>query len=71
MACAPSGSTAYVVFCDVLMAALAMVGITGMYLREVTRAGVLGLIGYLLLSTGYLIIMSSSFIAAFILPLDR
>jgi hypothetical protein len=52
----------------VLMAALALVGITGMYLRQVTRAGVLGLIGYLLLSTGYLIIMSSSFVAAFILP---
>ena len=52
----------------VLMAALAVVGITGMYLRQVTRAGVLGLIGYLLLSTGYLIIMSSSFVAAFILP---
>jgi hypothetical protein len=52
----------------VLMAALAVVGITGMYLRQVTRAGVLGLMGYLLLSTGYLIIMSTSFIAAFVLP---
>jgi hypothetical protein len=52
----------------VLMAALALVGITGMYLRQVTRAGVLGLVGYLLLCAGYLIIMSSSFIAMFILP---
>ena len=33
----------------VLMAALALVGITGMYLRQVKQIGVLGLIGYLVL----------------------
>ena len=32
------------------MAVLALVGITGMYLRQVRRIGVLGLVGYLLLS---------------------
>ena len=31
----------------VLMAALALAGITGMYLSQVRRNGVLGLIGYL------------------------
>ena len=33
----------------VAMGALALVGITGMYLRQVRQVGVLGLIGYLLL----------------------
>ena len=32
----------------VLMAALALVGITGMYLRQVRQTGVLGLVGYVL-----------------------
>jgi hypothetical protein len=52
----------------VLMAALALVGITGIYLRQVKQTGVLGLIGYLLLSAGYLLIMSTAFVAAAILP---
>ncbi len=36
------------------MAVLSLVGITGMYLRQVRQIGVLGLIGYLLLAVGYL-----------------
>ena len=32
----------------VIMAALALAGITGMYLRQVRQAGLLGLVGYLL-----------------------
>jgi hypothetical protein len=52
----------------VLMAALALAGITGMYLRQVLRTGVLGLIGYLLLAAGYLLILATSFTAAFVLP---
>jgi hypothetical protein len=40
----------------VLMAALALAGITGMYLSQVRRNGVLGLVGYLLLAVGYLLI---------------
>jgi len=35
-------------------AALSLIGVTGMYLRQVTRAGVLGLLGYLLLGTAFL-----------------
>ncbi len=38
----------------VLMAALALAGITGMYLRQVKQIGVLGLVGYLVLGAGYL-----------------
>jgi hypothetical protein len=52
----------------VLMAVLALIGITGMYLRQVRQTGVLGLIGYLLLGTGYLVIMCTSFVGTFVLP---
>jgi hypothetical protein len=52
-----------------LMAVLALVGITGMYLSQVRRNGRLGLAGYLVLSTGYLLIMSTTLVAASILPL--
>ena len=52
----------------VVMAVLALVGITGMYLRQVREAGVLGLIGYLLLGTCYLVILCTSFVAAYVLP---
>jgi hypothetical protein len=52
----------------VLMAALALAGITGMYLRQVKEMGVLGLIAYVLLSTGYLLIISTAFLAGWALP---
>lgn len=52
----------------VLMAALALVGITGMYLTQVKKMGVLGLVGYVLFAANYLVIMSTSFIAAYVLP---
>ncbi|MGQ0573799.1 MAG: hypothetical protein ACT4RN_06290 [Pseudonocardia sp.] len=52
----------------VLMAVLALAGITGMYLSQVRRNGVLGLIGYLVLATGYLLIMGSTFALAYVLP---
>ena len=52
----------------VLMAALALVGITGMYLHQVKKMGVLGLVGYLLFAANYLVIVSTSFIAAYVLP---
>ena len=52
----------------VLMAVLALVGITGMYLRQVKQTGALGLVGYVLLSTGYLLIMNTAFIAGYVLP---
>lgn len=49
-------------------AALAMAGITGMYLRQIKETGVLGLIAYVLLSTAYLLIFSTSFLAGYVLP---
>jgi hypothetical protein len=52
----------------VLMAALALVGSTGMYLHQVKKMGLLGLIGYLLFAANWLVIGSVSFIAAYVLP---
>jgi hypothetical protein len=52
----------------ILMAALALVGITGMYLYQVRRMGVLGLIGFVLFAANYLALASTSFVAAIVLP---
>ncbi len=52
----------------VLFAALSLAGITGMYLRQVTRAGVLGLIGYLVLATGFLLMFSLEAIGVVVVP---
>lgn len=52
----------------VVMAALALAGITGMYLRQHRRAGVLGLVGYLVFATGYLAMLAVEVIAAVVLP---
>ncbi len=52
----------------ILMAVLALIGITGMYLSQVRRNGVLGLVGYVLLVAGYLLIMCGVYVAAYVLP---
>ena len=51
-----------------LMAALALAGLTGMYLRQVTKIGLLGLLGYVLFTAGFILILGTAFVAAFILP---
>ena len=51
-----------------LMAALALAGITGVYLRQVTKIGVLGLLGYVLFAAGYLSMLGTEFVAALVLP---
>jgi hypothetical protein len=51
-----------------VMAALALAGITGMYLRQVRQTRVLGLVGYLLFAAGYLLMLSTEVIAACVLP---
>jgi hypothetical protein len=53
----------------VLMCALALAGITGMYLSQVRRNGVLGLVGYLVFAANYLSIMCTTFMAAFVAPI--
>jgi hypothetical protein len=52
----------------VAMGALALVGITGMYLRQVRQVGVFGLIGFLLLGAGYLLMFATEVISAYVLP---
>ena len=52
----------------VVMAALALAGITGMYLSQFRKVGVLGLVGYLLLVAFYLVLVPIEFTAAYVLP---
>jgi hypothetical protein len=52
----------------VLMAVLALVGFTGMFLRHHRRFGVLGLAGFSLLTVGYLAIFAVQCIVAYVLP---
>jgi hypothetical protein len=51
-----------------VMAALALAGITGMYLRQRGKAGVFGLAGYLVFAVGYLAMFGVELIAAAVLP---
>ncbi|KRF01531.1 hypothetical protein ASG88_08725 [Nocardioides sp. Soil777] len=52
----------------ILMAVLALAGITGIYLRQHRQAGVLGLVGYGVFAVGYLTILAVEVIAATVLP---
>jgi hypothetical protein len=52
----------------ILMSVLALAGITGMYLSQVRRNGVFGLVGYLVFAANYLAIMCTTYIAAFVAP---
>jgi hypothetical protein len=52
----------------VLMAVLALVGITGMYLSQIGRNGILGLVGYSVLAVAYLLILCGVYTAAYVWP---
>jgi hypothetical protein len=52
----------------VVMAALALVGITGIYLSQVRKIGLLGLLGYVVFGAGYLVMLSVAFVSAYVLP---
>jgi hypothetical protein len=52
----------------VLMSGLSLVGITGMYLRQVKQSGVFGLLGYVIFGVGYLIMISVEVIGLVVLP---
>lgn len=51
-----------------LMALFALVGVTGMYVRQSPEMGTLGLIGYLLYGTFFLLVIAFSFVETFVLP---
>jgi hypothetical protein len=55
-------------FLKMIMVALALVGITGVYLFQVTKIGVLGLLGYVVFAAGYLSMLGSEYVAALVLP---
>ena len=52
----------------VLFATLSLAGITGMYLRQVKRTGVLGLIGYVALALGFVFMVTIEATGAVVLP---
>lgn len=51
------------------MTGLALAGITGIYLHQHRRVGVLGLLGYLAFATGFLAMLAVEVIAAVVLPI--
>ena len=52
----------------IFMAVFSLIGITGIYLRQVRQSGVPGLIGYVVLGVGYLAIFSTQVVGVFVLP---
>jgi hypothetical protein len=52
------------------MAILGLAGITGVYLSQITRSGVFGLLGYLVFSLFFITQAAVNFAEAFILPLS-
>lgn len=52
----------------IAMAVLSLVGITGMYLTQVRRAGILGLIGYVVFAAGYLTMLTVEVSGLVIIP---
>ena len=55
-------------YLSILMCVLGMVGVTGIYLRQVREAGLLGLAGYLMLCSFFMLTAGFQFIEAFALP---
>ena len=51
-----------------VMTALALAGITGIYLRQVRQMRVLGLVGFVVFAAGYLLLFATEVIAVFVLP---
>ena len=52
----------------ILMSILALFGLAGLYLSQVRRNGLLGLIGWVVLTLGYFGIMSVAIMAAYVMP---
>jgi hypothetical protein len=52
----------------IFMAVLSLIGITGLYLRQVKQSGVLGLVGFVLFGVGYLAILGVQVVGVFVLP---
>ncbi|MFC0682772.1 hypothetical protein ACFFGH_33490 [Lysobacter korlensis] len=59
---------AVVAWMTVAFGVLGLIGITGVYLRQVTQSGLLGLIGFLIFGTFLLTAAAFSFVEALVLP---
>lgn len=55
-------------YLGILMCVLGLVGVTGMYLRQVREAGLLGLVAYLMFCSFFVLTAGFQFIEAFALP---
>ncbi|MFD1717214.1 hypothetical protein [Georgenia deserti] len=63
-----TGAWALVAALTFVMALAGLVGVTGLYLRQVERSGLLGLIGYALLALFFLLTCAFTFVETLILP---
>ncbi len=63
-------STAWVVVAamTIAMAVLGLVGVTGIYFRQVRQSGLPGLVGYLMSGSFYLAVTAWTFVEVFVLP---
>jgi hypothetical protein len=63
-------TTAWVVVAlmTIAMAVLGLVGVSGMYFRQVRESGLSGLIGYLMFGSFYLVVTAWTFVEVFVLP---
>lgn len=50
------------------MSFFGLIGLTGLYVRQAAKVGLLGLVGYVLLNLWLVLIMGFSFVEAFVLP---
>ncbi|MUT68822.1 hypothetical protein GOM71_23420 [Paenibacillus sp. NEAU-GSW1] len=64
-----SNSWVIVASLTIVMSLFSLVGITGLYIRQVEETGWLGLVGYVTFSLFWLTSIAFSFIEAFVLPL--
>ncbi|MBO3750078.1 hypothetical protein J5X84_28690 [Streptosporangiaceae bacterium NEAU-GS5] len=55
-------------YLTIAMGLLSLIGVTGMYLRQVGQSGLLGLLGYILFGLFMVMTMCWAFVEAFILP---
>jgi hypothetical protein len=58
----------YTALLTMAMSVLLLIGLTGLYLRQVTEVGVLGLVGFVLFGSCFLLTIAVTFVEVFVLP---
>jgi hypothetical protein len=59
---------AFTALLTMAMSVLLLVGLTGLYLRQVTETSVLGLVGFLLFGACFMLTIAATFVEVFVLP---